>query len=120
MAAIAAGTAAAQTVTLNGTSGDRLALLVIDGLPRTLAVGQTVQGVKLLALTEGDARIEVAGRQLTLRIGAAPVKLGAALKDGAGTEVVLTAGSAGTSPAAAASTAVRCSSWSTPAPRWSR
>jgi aspartyl protease family protein len=92
---LVAGSAVAQSVTLNGTSGNRLALLVIDGTPRTLAVGQSVQGVRLVALADGEARIEVGGRQVLLRIGAAPVKLGAGAKDGGGSEIVLTASSGG-------------------------
>jgi aspartyl protease family protein len=92
---LAAGAAAAQSVTLNGTSGNRLALLVIDGVPRTLAIGQTVKGVKLLALDDGAAKIDVGGRQLLLRIGAAPVKLGGGANDGGGSEIVLTASSGG-------------------------
>ena len=94
-ALLAGGAAAAQNVTLNGHLSDKMALLIIDGLPRTVSIGQTVQGVKLLALADGDARVDVAGRQLVLRIGAAPVRLGAAAKDGAGTDVVLTAGTGG-------------------------
>ena len=37
-----AGTAQAQTVTLNGSMGTRQALLVIDGVPRVLEIGATV------------------------------------------------------------------------------
>ncbi len=90
-----AAPAGAQQVTLNGSVGDRMALLIVDGIPRTVAVGQTAYGVKLLALGEGSATVEVGGRQLRLAIGAAPVKLGAVARDGAGTEVVLTAGLGG-------------------------
>jgi aspartyl protease family protein len=92
---LATGVAAAQSVTLNGSLSDRKALLIIDGAPRTVTVGETVQGVKLLGVGDGEARVDVGGRQLRLSIGAAPVRLGAAVKDGAGSEIVLTAGSGG-------------------------
>lgn len=47
------------------------ALLVIDGAPpRSVAVGQkTEQGVKLLAIDDGAAVVEVDGRRRTLRVG---------------------------------------------------
>lgn len=47
------------------------ALLVIDGAPpRSIAVGQrTEQGVKLLAIDDGAAVVEVDGRRRTLRVG---------------------------------------------------
>lgn len=87
--------AAAQTVTFNGSVADRMALLVIDGSPRSVAVGQTVQGVKLLAVADGDARVEIGGRPVTLRIGAAPVRVGAAGGGAGGSEIILSAGPGG-------------------------
>lgn len=93
--AFAGAAAQAQNVTLNGSLGSRIALLVIDGTPRTVTVGQTMQGVKLLSLDDGGARVDVGGKQLLLRIGAAPVRLNASAPEGGGHEVVLTAGSGG-------------------------
>ena len=58
--------AGAQTVGLNGSIGDK-ALLVIDGQPRTVAVGSTVQGVKLLRLSNGEALVEPRERSLLTR-----------------------------------------------------
>ena len=46
---LAAPTAWAQTVSLGGTFGDK-ALLVIDGSPRTLAVGTKVNDVRLVSV----------------------------------------------------------------------
>jgi aspartyl protease family protein len=91
--ALLAGGAAAQTVALGGSIGERAALLVIDGQPRTVAVGTTVQGVTLLALRGGEAEIEVGGRRERLRLGAAAVAAGAAAAPGQ--EIVLTAGPGG-------------------------
>ncbi|WP_046111639.1 retropepsin-like aspartic protease family protein [Aquincola tertiaricarbonis] len=86
---------AAQQVSLNGSMGDRAALLVIDGQPRTLTVGSSHGGVKLLSVAPDGARVEVGGAQLLLRIGAAPVNLGGAAAARGDNDVVLTAGPGG-------------------------
>ncbi len=74
---LALGQAAAQPlppaqVHLNGTLGTRAALLVIDGEPRTVAVGATTNGVRLVAIEDGRAVVEYGGRRQTLMLGAAP------------------------------------------------
>jgi aspartyl protease family protein len=60
------------TVQLNGTLGAKAALLVIDGEPRSVQVGASVAGVKLLSLEDGRAVVEVGGRRQTLTLGAHP------------------------------------------------
>ena len=93
--ALFTGFASAQGVALSGTMGQR-ALLVIDGQPQVLAVGQSARGVKLLALNGDEARIERAGVAATLRVGAAPVSVGGrSSSSGGGSEVVMTAGPGG-------------------------
>ena len=62
-------------VQLNGMLGSRVALLLIDGEPRTREVGATARGVKLVALEGGRAVVEVAGRRQTLLMGAAPARI---------------------------------------------
>lgn len=94
MALLCAGTAAAQTVSMSGSLGGK-ALLMIDGAPRTLAVGQVAQGVKLVGVTGSEAVVEVGGRRITLQLGAAQVNLGGAASAGSGSRIVLTAGSGG-------------------------
>jgi aspartyl protease family protein len=89
-----AGAAAAQTVSLSGSLGGK-ALLMIDGAPRTLAVGQSALGVKLLSVTGSDAVVEVGGRRVNLQLGSAQVNLGGAPSAGSGSQIVLTAGSGG-------------------------
>jgi aspartyl protease family protein len=59
-------------VQVNGMLGTRAALLVIDGEPRTVEVGATVRGVKLVAIEDGRAVVEYGGRRQTLMLGAAP------------------------------------------------
>jgi aspartyl protease family protein len=91
------GPAAAQSVSLAGSMGSDKALLMIDGQPRTLAVGASSQGVTLRRLGDGQAEVELAGRRLTLTLGAAPARV-----DGAGrgapvadTDIVLPMGPGG-------------------------
>jgi aspartyl protease family protein len=96
MLATLASAAGAQEVALSGSIGERAALLVIDGQPRTVAVGATVQGVRLLALRDGEAEIEVDGQRQRLRIGAAALTPAEpAARPAPPGEIVLTAGPGG-------------------------
>jgi aspartyl protease family protein len=85
----------AQSVTLSGSIGNR-AILVIDGAaPRTLAPGETAQGVRLVAMQGGQAVVETGGRRLTLLMDT-PVSVGpAAGGAGGGTRIVLQADTRG-------------------------
>jgi aspartyl protease family protein len=91
---LASATAHAQTVSLSGSLGDK-ALLMIDGAPRTVAVGITVQGVKLLSVSGSEAAVEVKGKRAVLALGGAQVNIGGAPSDGGGSVIVLAAGSGG-------------------------
>jgi aspartyl protease family protein len=84
----------AQTVSMSGSLGDK-ALLLIDGKPRTVAVGSTVQGVKLLGVTGSDAVVEIGGKRVTLSLGGAQANLGGGGSDGTGSQIVMTAGLGG-------------------------
>ena len=84
----------AQSVSMSGSLGDK-ALLVIDGAPRTVAAGATVQGVKLVSVAGSDAVVEVKGKRVTLTMGGAQVNLGGTPTEGAGSQIVLTADSRG-------------------------
>ena len=84
----------AQTVSMSGSLGDK-ALLMIDGTPRTVATGATVQGVKLVSVSSGDAVVEVKGKRVALALGGAQVSIGSASGDGGGSQIVLTADSRG-------------------------
>lgn len=92
--AVVCASAAAQTVSLSGSMGDK-ALLIIDGAPRTLAVGATQQGVKLVSVTAHEAVVMVKDKRLTLPLGGAPSNLGGAASEGTGSQIVLTAGLGG-------------------------
>ncbi|MET0350095.1 MAG: retropepsin-like aspartic protease [Rhizobacter sp.] len=89
-----AGLVAAQQVSMSGSLGASKALLIIDGQPRTVAVGSTVGGVRLISTGPEQSVVDVGGRRLTLRIGAAHVGDGADTP-GDGSRIVLSAGSGG-------------------------
>jgi len=84
----------AQTVAFSGRMGDR-ALLVIDGAPRTLAVGASQAGVKLLSANANEAVVERSGQRTTLPLGGSPVSLAGKASEGTGRQIVLTAGPGG-------------------------
>jgi aspartyl protease family protein len=89
------GVAAAQQVALGGSIGERTALLVIDGQPRAVAVGASVEGVRLIALRGHEAEVEIAGQRRVLRLGAAPVAVGGGVAPRDTAAIVLTAGPGG-------------------------
>ena len=93
-AASACVAAAAQTVSMGGSLGSR-ALLVIDGKARTVAIGSTVDGVRLISVTGNDAIVEVKGQRVTLTLGGAPANLGGTPSEGTGRQIVLTAETGG-------------------------
>ena len=98
LAALAGGAAQAQTVSLAGSMGASKALLMIDGQTQLLAVGATARGVTLRSLGDGVAVVDVAGRTSTLRLGAAPARVGGGgggEPSASGTEIVLPMGPGG-------------------------
>lgn len=87
--------AQAQSVTLTGTIGSRAILVVGGGAPKTVAVGETLQGVKLLSLQADQAVVEAGGKRATLRMDT-PLSIGGS--GGAiagGSRIVLNADSRG-------------------------
>ena len=91
---LAPALAAAQSVSMSGSLGDK-ALLVIDGQPRTVAAGSTVAGVKVIRVGSGETVVEVGGKRQTLQLGGAQVNLGRTASAGGGTQIVLSAGTGG-------------------------
>ncbi len=94
-------TAQAQSVTLAGMLGSK-ALVIVDGkTPKSVAVGESHLGVKVLSTNGDSAVVELAGRRHTLRVGDAPASVGAGgasntTGTGAnGSKIVMTAGSGG-------------------------
>lgn len=96
MLAFSSIAAHAESVALAGMLGSK-ALLVVDGsAPKSVAAGETHQGVKVISTSGDQAVIEQAGKRVTLRVGEAPVSMGASGGGGGrGTRIVLTAGTGG-------------------------
>jgi aspartyl protease family protein len=90
--AILAVNASAQTISFSGHIGEHKALLVIDGEPVTLAVGDTARGVRLLSLSGGQAQIDSGGVRRTLALGAGAVRASSPQRLQGGGEIVMTAG----------------------------
>ncbi len=86
----------AQGVQFAGSMGATKALLIIDGAPKMLAVGESHAGVKLLSMGDGQVQVERAGKTTQLRLGEAPVGLGGGVQANSGArQIVLTAGAGG-------------------------
>jgi aspartyl protease family protein len=93
--ALAAGGAGAQSVSLQGMLGSK-ALLIVDGAaPKSVAVGETHKGVKVLATLGDQATLEFGGRRHVLRVGDAPASVGGGAGGSRGSKIVLTAGTGG-------------------------
>jgi aspartyl protease family protein len=93
--ALAAGTAFAQSVALQGMLGSK-ALLIVDGAPpKSVAPGESHKGVKVLSTLGDQAVVEIEGRRHTLRVGDAPGSVGGAMTASRGSKIVLTAGTGG-------------------------
>lgn len=98
---MAAPAVQAQSVALAGMMGNKPLLVVNGGAPRAVAIGESWQGVKVLAAAGDHATVQREGRRFSLRVGEAPVNAGslpASSSDGDGPNgrrIVLTQGSGG-------------------------
>ena len=91
----AQGQAAAPQVQLGGVMGSK-AMLVVNGQPQMLVVGESRGGIRLVSLQGDQAQVEYGGRVQTLRVGASPVAVGGVpAGGGGGREIVLVAGPGG-------------------------
>ena len=75
-------------VGLAGIMGSQAMLMINGGAPRTIAVGQAIDGVRLISVAGDQVVVEVDGKKRPLRVGQHAV--GTASADGAG-KVILTA-----------------------------
>ena len=85
-------TASAQNVGLAGLMGSKAMLMINGGEPQAVAVGQSLDSIKLLSIQGDQAIVEIGGKKRALRIGQHAV--GANLGDGSG-KVSLTADARG-------------------------
>lgn len=83
----------AQSVGMAGVLGSKALLVVDANPPKALGAGEEYQGVKVLAVTKDEATIQVNGARRVLRLGEAPVSVGA--RGGSGRRIVLMADSRG-------------------------
>ena len=86
--------ARAESVSFSGMLGDK-ALLIINGQAHGVAVGATVDGVKLVRIDGTVAQIESGGKTQTLRLGGTAVVAGDTGGGGGGSRIVLPVGSGG-------------------------
>ena len=95
LASLLVGAAQAQSVALAGMLGSK-ALLVVNGTaPKSVAAGETHEGVKVISTSGDQAVVEQDGKRNTLRVGEAPVNMGASKTGGKGNRIVLVAGTGG-------------------------
>jgi aspartyl protease family protein len=78
----------ADSVTLTGTIGNRAILIVNGAPPKTVAVGETWQGVRVVSVQSDQAQVEMGGKRLGLRMDT-PVSVGGAGPSPGGTRIVL-------------------------------
>ncbi|MCH2240626.1 MAG: TIGR02281 family clan AA aspartic protease [Aquabacterium sp.] len=94
--AASACAAQAQSVAMTGAMGSRALLIVDGGAPKAVAAGETHRGVRVVSVSGGEAVVDVGGQRQVLSIGSGPVAFkGAGGVGGAGSRIVLTAGSGG-------------------------
>jgi len=77
LALLCGAPAMAQNVQLAGILGGKALLVMGAGAPRAVAVGQSVDGVRVLAVGREEVSIEAGGERQTLRLGDGPVSVGA-------------------------------------------
>ena len=85
----------AQSVALSGMLGNKALLVVGGSAPKSVAAGETHQGVKVISASGEQAVVEIKGQRSTLRVGDAPVSVGAKVDPASGGKIVLPMGSGG-------------------------
>ena len=85
-----AGAAQAQSVALAGMLGSKALLVVDGGAPKTVASGESHQGVKVISTSGDQAVVEQLGKRMTLRVGDLPVStVGQGPSAGRGSRITL-------------------------------
>ncbi|QKV57356.1 MAG: TIGR02281 family clan AA aspartic protease [Dechloromonas sp.] len=79
---LVSGGAAAQDVGLAGVMGSKAMLMINGGEPQSVAIGQTLGGVKVVAVQGDQVVVEVGGKKRPLRVGQHAI--GTASGDGSG------------------------------------
>jgi len=92
MLGLIAGGAGAQDVGLAGIMGSKAVLMINGSEPQSVAVGQSLDGVKVLSVQGDQVVVEIGGKKRPLRVGQHAI--GAAAADGSG-KVIMTADNQG-------------------------
>jgi aspartyl protease family protein len=87
--------ALAQDVGLAGVMGSKAMLMVNGGEPKAVAVGQSIEGVKLISLQGDQVVVEIGGKKRPLRVGQHAVGAGSGAGDSGGQQIVMAADSRG-------------------------
>jgi len=87
-----AGGAGAQDVGLAGVMGSKAMLMINGSEPQSVAVGQSLDGVKVVSVQGDQVVVEIGGRKRPLRVGQHAI--GTVAADGAG-KVIMTADNQG-------------------------
>lgn len=88
-----ASIACAENVALVGVFPGKAVVVIDGGSPRTLAVGQSAGGVKVVSVEQNAAVLEVGGKRNRVRVGESPVSLSGEGSNGG--QVVLSADAQG-------------------------
>lgn len=83
---------AAQDVGLAGVMGSKAMLMINGGEPESVAIGQSLEGVKVVSIQGDQVVIDIAGKKRPLRVGQHAI--GASLGGGSG-KIVMTADAQG-------------------------
>ena len=89
---LVSGLAGAQDVGLAGGLGSKAMLMINGGEPQSVAVGQSLEGVRVVSVQGDQVVIEIGGKKRPLRVGQHAI--GAAAADGSG-KITMTADNQG-------------------------
>ncbi len=94
------GQSASRTVVLGGIMGNKALLIINGNPPKAVAVGDTYLGVTVVSIQGDSAHVAQAGQTRSVRVGEAPVSVGALATSGGASgassgKIVMQAGSGG-------------------------
>lgn len=92
---LASSRVGAQQVGVHGVMGDMALLSINGGAPKSVRVGQTHQGVRVISIQADQVVLDVQGNRQTLRVGQSPIHVAPSGVDAPGQRVVINASSGG-------------------------
>lgn len=85
----------AQQISVHGVMGDKVLLLTADGTPKSVRIGETFQGAKVIAIQNDQVTLEIQGIRHVLRVGQSPNHVASSETDARGKRAVIFAGTGG-------------------------